>query len=247
MSQHDTPVRNIDLPDGQKGEIYCGEAATKILRAYPDFFRRLLEQEVEATYEIPHLPFWWIRVGLRNLFGPLVEQLGRLFGSFDRRIGKPLLDFLYPPGWFFPPSKKKQLEWIWDDAQRLLDQGNFALVTLEGAVVALCAYKLGGKMPDNRDVYEISNAFTMPEFQRKGLNRHLGERVIQMITDRHPGAPMMSFTKSRAVIEQCKNLGWLNISIEEYSDITKRIGRSGVSPEASIAFQHWKGFLFDPK
>jgi GNAT superfamily N-acetyltransferase len=121
------------------------------------------------------------------------------------------------------------------------------LVTIEGAVVALCAYKLGGKMPDNRDVYEISNAFMMPEFQRKGLNRHLGERVLQMITDRHPGALMMSFTKTTAIIEQCMKLGWQKISIEEYSNITRRIGRSGISPEASGAFQHWEGFLFDPE
>ena len=233
MSKNKTPIRSIVLPDGQKGEIYCGQDATEILRACPDHFRRLLDQQVEATYEVPHLPFWWVRVGLRNLLGPLMEQVGRLSGTFDRRIGKPLMDFLYPPGWFFSPSKKKWLEWMWDDAQSLLEQRNFALVTIEGAVVALCAYKLGGKMPDNRDVYEISNAFTMPEFQRKGLNRYLGERVIQMITDRHPGAPMMSFTKNRAVIEQCIQLGWQNISTEEYSDITKRIGRSGISPEAS--------------
>ena len=247
MRKNKTPIRSIALPDGQKAEICCGQEATEILRACPDFFRRLLEQQVEATYEVPHLPFWWVRVGLRNLFGPLVEQLGRLFGSFDRRVGKPLLDFLYPPGWFFSPNKKKELEWMWDDAQSLLDQRNFALVTIEGAVVALCAYKLGGKTSDNRDVYEITKSFTVPEFQRKGLNRQLRERVIQMITDRHPGAPMMSFTKNRAVIEQCIQLGWQNILIEEYSDITKRIGKSGVSPEASIAFQHWKGFLFDPE
>ena len=136
---------------------------------------------------------------------------------------------------------------MWDDAQGLLEQGNFALVKIEGAVVAICAYKLGGKMPDNRDVYEITKSFTVPEFRDKGLNRQLRERVIQMITERHPGALMMSFTKNRAIIEQCMKLGWQNISIEEYSDITKRIGRSGISPEASIAFQHWEGFLFDPK
>lgn len=159
MSKNKTPIRSIVLPDEKKAEICCGQEATRILRACPDFFRRLLEQQVEATYEVPHLPFWWVRVGLRNLFGPLVEQLGRLFESFDRRIGQPLMDFLYPPGWFFSPSKKKELEWIWDDAQSPLDQGNFALVTIDGAVVALCAYKLGGKMPDNRDVYEITKSF----------------------------------------------------------------------------------------
>ncbi|MGI0014780.1 MAG: GNAT family N-acetyltransferase [Nitrososphaera sp.] len=247
MSKHETPIRSMDLPDGQKAEICSGQEATKVLRSSPDLFRRLLEQQVEATYEVPRLPFWRVRVGLRNLFGPVVEQIGQLSKSFDRKLGKPLMDFLYPPGWFFSPNKKKELEWIWDDAQSLLDQGNFALVKIDGAVVALCAYKLGGKMPDNRDVYEISKSFTTPEFQGKGLNRQLRERVVQMITDRHPGAPIMSFTKNRVVIEQCIKLGWQDLSIEEYSDITRRIGRSGICPEANAAFQHWKGFLLDPQ
>jgi hypothetical protein len=123
MNKNKTPIRSIVLPDGQKAEIYCGEDATTVLRACPDHFRRLLDQQVEATYEVPHLPFWWVRVGLRNLLEPLMEQVGRLSGTFDRRIGKPLLDSLYPPGWFFAPSKKKWLEWMWDDAQSLLEQG----------------------------------------------------------------------------------------------------------------------------
>lgn len=239
--------KDVTLPDGQKAEICCGQEATRLLRACPDLFRRLLDQQVEATYEMPPLRLWRIRVGLRNLLGPSVEQIGRLSGTFDRSIGKPLMDFLYPPGRFFSPSKKKELEWMWDDAQSLLDQGNFALVLIEGAVVAMCAYKLGGKLLDNRDVYEITKSFTLPEYRGKGFNRRLRERIIQIIKDRDPRIAIMSFTKNRAVIKQCIQLGWQNISIKEYSDITRRIGRSGISPEARIAFQHWKGFLLDPK
>ena len=108
MNKNKTPIRSIVLPDGQKGEICCGEEATNILRACPDHFRRLLEQQVEATYEVPHLPFWWVRVGLRNLFGPLVEQVGRLSGTFDQKIGKPLLDF-FVSAWLVFPTQQEEV------------------------------------------------------------------------------------------------------------------------------------------
>ena len=107
MNKNKTPIRSIVLPDGQKAEICCGQEATKILRACPDFFRRLLEQQVEVTYEVPHLPFWWVRVGLRNLFGPLVEQIGRLFESFDRG-DRPTLDGFLVSSWLVFLAKQEE-------------------------------------------------------------------------------------------------------------------------------------------
>jgi GNAT superfamily N-acetyltransferase len=236
----------IDLPDGNKAEICYGEEATRELRDHPDLLWQIVEQQGDETYDVPPLPLRQVRVWLRNLLTPVAERIGGFSGNFHKKIVKPLIDILYPPGWFFAPTKKEWRQWIWDEAQSLLDQGNFAIARIEGEIVAICAYKLGGELSDNRGVYEITKSFTLQEFRGQGLNRQLREQVIQMITERHPGAPMMSFTKSKPVIEQCIKLGWRAMSIEEYSQITQRIGRSGLSPQAISAFQYWKGFLFDP-
>ena len=73
------------------------------------------------------------------------------------------------------------------------------------------------------------------------------KQIIQLINDRHSNAPIMSMSKNKTVITRCIKLGWLEISLEEYSKITQRINRSGISADAIAVFRHWKCFLYDPE
>ena len=238
---------SVTLRDGSHAEIFYGTAATHELKSQPEALKDMIAQEVAATHEIPNLLFTGTRMYIRGLLLPVAERIGRLSSTIPKRLCTQFLNLLYPPGWFFSPTIQEELDWGWIDTQKQMATDNFAIAKVGEEIVALSAYKLGGEFSDNRNVFEITKSITLPEARGKGLNTLLREQIIQVINDRHPYALIMSMSKNKTVITRCKKLGWLEISLEEYSKITQRINRSGISADAISVFRHWKCFLYDPK
>ena len=238
---------SVTLRDESRVEILYGTAATHELKSQPEALMEIIAQETVSTYEVPNLFFTGTRIFIRKLFLPIVERFGRLSPAAKKNICTPFLNLLYPPGWFFSPTIQEELDWGWLDAQKQLATDSFAIAKTGNEIVALSAYKLGGKLFDNRNVFEITKSFTLPKVRRKGFNALLEKQIVQIINDRHPNAPILSMSKNKTVINRCKKLGWQEISLEEYSVITQRINRSGISADAISVFRHWKCFLYDPE
>ncbi|MEN8259824.1 MAG: hypothetical protein ABFS02_04425 [Pseudomonadota bacterium] len=241
-----TTARQIPLLGA--AEFFIGPDATDILNRHIDVLSDLIARQVRETYEPS--PFWLARprANLRRRIEGALDKNPPLVGSetFQRLSGN-MLHLLGPRIWFFAWTAREEFEWSWTDTQRMLMQNRLALTLIGKRIAAIAGYKLGGKLADNRDVFELTKFVTHPDFRGHGLYRALRSLVIEDIQKNHPGSPMISFTKNLTVIRQSETAGWKALSLEEYSDITKRIGRSGISPEITQSLRHWKGFISDPQ
>ena len=240
--QHPNIVR---LRNGNQSEIYTGSIATQKLKCNLTLLRQLVDEETLATHEIPALLTAAIRIRLRNFLLPTVNKIGHLSVHINQWICTPLLNILYPSGWFFSPTLEEEFNWSWADAQKHLEDDSFAVAYIDGKIVAICAFKLGGRSVNGWDVYEITKSFTLNDYRYLGLNQVLLKQTIQTIENRYPSALIMAMTKHKSVINQCKDFGWSEIPLESYSEITQRIGRSGISSDAIRVFKNWKVFLMD--
>ena len=102
---------SVTLSDGIQADVLCGPAATRELKSQSDALKEIIVREVTATHEVPNLPFIDTRITLRNLLLPVVKRIGHLSPASNKRFCTPLLDQLYPPGWFFSPTIQEELEW----------------------------------------------------------------------------------------------------------------------------------------
>ena len=231
------------LADGaQFIEIVSGIEASRLLRAQPETLRVVLERETDETWEIPRELRFRTRAWLRNVVKSMTDGLSwRL-----RREVKPLLDWLYPPDWFFPPTHEEEYAWALYDAHNILSEDQFVCACLQGQIVGIFAYKLGGRWHDGRDVYELTKAYVLPPFRRGWLYARLQRRTIELIRASRPEALIMAFSKNPAVIIQLQRLKWAPLSLSDYSAITQKIGRSGMAPEIHACFSHWRAFMWDP-
>ena len=235
----------VCLRNGNQSEICMGSIATPKLKSNLTILRQLVDEETLATHETPALPTAAIRIWLRNLILPSVKEIGHRSSYMNRWFCTPLLNLLYPPGWFFSPTLEEEIDWSWADTQKHLGDDSFSVACVDGKIVAICAFKLGGRLMNGLDVYEITKSDTLSEFRLLGLNQVLRKQTIQTIENRCPDALIMTMSKHNTVINRCKDFRWHEISLEEYSEITRRIGRSGISRDAIRVFKHWKAFLMD--
>ena len=236
----------ITLKDGAIVEIVYGTAASRKLNAQPEILKTLIETGLRTTYEIPDLAFIRTRIQLRKLLLPLLTGIGEFSFLLNQRICLPILNLFYPSDWFFSPTLQEELAWGWNDAQKQLRCDSFALAKIGDEIVAISAYKPGGILSNKRHVFEITKSFTLPIARSRGLNTLLEQRIIQLIRHRHPGSAVMTMSKNQTIINRCKKMGWQQLSLAEYSQIIRRVNRSGISAEAIAVLQHWQCFLYDP-
>jgi len=223
-------------------EILSGIEASQVLSAEPEKLRFMLEAETDETWEIPRALRFRTRARLRNALKSMSDRCG---GLLARKI-RPLLDWLYPPDWFFPPTREEELSWSLHDAHKILSADQFVCAHSRGEIIGITAYKLGGRWHDGRDVYELTKEYVLPEYRRGWLYAKLQRRAIEAIRANHPEMLIMIFSKHPAVIAQVRRLKWAPLSLSEYSEVSRRIGRSGMAPEIVACFSHWRAFLFDP-
>ncbi len=235
----------VRLRNGNQSEICIESIATQKLKSNLTILRLLVDDETLATHETPALPTAAIRIWLRKFILPAVKEIGYRSPYMNRWICTPLLNILYPPGWFFCPTLEEEIDWSWADAQKHLEDDSFTIACVDRKIVAICAFKLGGRLVNGLDVYEITKSYTLSEFRFSGLNQVLLKQTIQTIENRYPNALIMAMTKHKTVINVCKNFGWREISLKDYSEITQRIGRSGISSGTIRVFKHWKAFLME--
>ena len=237
----------ISLKSGEVVELLFGERATIELKAFSDVLRQLIELQVDETYEPPVL-YHGATVGkLKGIFQFMIQQMSCSSSGILSAVYQKLMKVFFPNGWFFGWTIQDEIDWAWNDASQLLVQNRFALAKLNGEIVSVAAYKLGGKLEDERNVVELTKFITLPDYRGRGLYGVLRKELIRRIQKRYPDAPLVTFTKNKTVIHQCLSMGWRPVSLEVYSEMTKRVGRSGLSPDDMAALQHWKSFILEPE
>jgi ribosomal protein S18 acetylase RimI-like enzyme len=229
-------------------EIRVGDSASAVLRAQQRALKRLIALEVHATYDPPAIACWRLRGHLKDALRPSLEWLGRRWPASQSAITAPLLNWIYPSRWFDGWTLRQERRWAWADTLKLVDQSRFAVGLVRGRLVAVIGYKLGGKMADGREVFELTKASTLPEYRNLGLNGRLWDAIIERVAERHGTAPVISFTRNPSIIRRCRILGWRPLILEEYGEILGRIGRQGPPEESMEEFRrHWRAFLYDPE
>lgn len=224
---------------GAEAEIFLGEAASELLNERLDLLAGLIRLQVDETFE--RSPF---RLGKAR--ARLCSWLETIMKAKTPKLIERLLKRLKPPSPFFGWTRQEDFDWSWNEAQELLKRNSFALATLDGKIAAIAAYKLGGRLADGRDVYELTKFITHPAYRGRGVYHALRPKIVEWINQRHPGAALMTFTKNGTVIKHCEALGWRSISKNSYSEITRRVGRSGISAELMDSLRHWRAFLYEP-
>lgn len=229
-------------------EFFVGASASEILRQQLPVLKRLIVLESDATYDAPQIVCWRLRGQLKDMLSPPIEWLVRRFPASLPRFGAAFLRRLYPSTWFGEWTLQQERDWAWADTLKLLNQSQLAVALVEGRLAGVIGYKLGGKTADGREVFEITKSSVLPTYRQRGINRQLRDAIIKLISERHRLAPIMSFTRNPSVIRRCQSLGWRELSLEEYGEILRRIGRSGPPAEFMSDFRRrWHGFLHDPQ
>lgn len=233
------------IDENTEVELSVGEVATVSLNLQLETFEELIKQETINTHEVPNLFLSKTRIKLRALIYPALILIGNHSPTLHKKVCIPISNFLYPPGWFFSPTLQEEINWSWSDAQLMLLENRFALAKINDEIIAITGFKLGGKLADRRNVYELTKSYTRPPFRNKGINEQLEKLIIQMIKTQYPNSAIMTMSKNDSIISRYNKLDWQEISLEEYSKITRGIGRTGISADAIAVFQHWKCFLLD--
>lgn len=237
----------ISSKNGESIELLFEERAAIELKAFSDVLIQLIGLQVDETYEPPVL-FHRINVEkLKCLFQFINQKMSCSSSKVISAVYRKLMNRLFPNGWFFGWTKQDEFNWARNDASQLLAQNRFALAKINGEIVSVAAYKLGGQMEDGRKVFELTKFITLPDYRGRGLYRVLRQELIRRVQQRYPDAPLVTFTKNKTVIHQCLSMGWRPLSLEIYSKMTKRIGRTGLSPEDMAALKHWKSFILEPE
>ncbi len=236
----------ITLKNGEKLELLFDELATMALNTSPHELSKFVRLQVDETYEPPTFFHGESRGWVKRVIQTVVRKMSASSSGILLAVYRKLMNRLFPDGWFFGWSILDELNWAWNDASRLLDQNRFALARLDGKIVSIAACKLGGELEDKTQVFELTKFVTLPAYRGRGIYGFLRKELIRRIQNRFPDSPIITFTKNRTVINCCQKSGWKPVPLELYSEITRRIGRSGLSPEDRTALRHLKSFMLDP-
>ncbi|MGR9100947.1 MAG: hypothetical protein ACU826_10305 [Gammaproteobacteria bacterium] len=227
-------------------ELLFDDSASLALRSDRKILLRLIRQQTNETFEPPPFPHWERRGVVFAVYRRLIQRLSYLPHGPMSEVYDKLMTRLYPEGRFFSWTKANEFDRALNDAEKLLDRGDFAVLKRKGEIIAAGAYKLGGITDDGREIFELTKFITLPEYRGNGYFGVVREALIRRIRERHPDAPIMTFTKNRTVIHRCLFQGWKPLSMEGYSAAARRIGRTGIGPNDMAALEHWRGFIFDP-
>lgn len=236
----------VYLKDGEEVELLFEEPAALELEAFSDVLIGFVSLQVDETYEQPVLYEGKNENRAKRILQCIVQKMSNASSGILSSVYRKLMKRVYPNGWFFGWSKQDEFNWAWNDSSQLLKQKRFALAKINGEIVSVAAFKLGGELEDKRKVYELTKFVTLPGYRGRGVYSLLRDEFIRRIQKRFPDSPLMTFTKNKTVIHRCQETGWRPVPLEAYSEITKRIGRSGLSSEDRAALKHWKSFILDP-
>lgn len=89
-----------------------------------------------------------------------------------------------------------------------------AAIDINGELAAFGAY-MEWKLPDlppltkdGRRIFMLTKATTMPGFERRGYNKAIRQKRIEMIQREDPNALILVISQQDAVKNQCKGFGW---------------------------------------
>ena len=186
---HQQAINTITLSNGAAIEILFDKQATIELQSHLDVLRHLIRLQVDETYESPDLQHWTAEGKLKRFLQWLIKKLSASSSGILSYCYQKVMSRFYSNGWFFGWTKEAEFNWAWNETKRLLAKNRFAVAIMNGEIIAIAAYKRGGKLEDNRDVLELTKFITHPEFRGRGIYGVLREAIIQWIQERYPETP----------------------------------------------------------
>jgi GNAT superfamily N-acetyltransferase len=139
--------------------------------------------------------------------------------------------------------------------RRIADQGNVELAMEGSEIVGAIAVRIGGKMPDNRNVYEFTEAVVLPGHRGRGIYTQLKKSLTARLRTKYPNTPFMSVTEKPAIIRYCDNEGWEDVGMDFCEEVVLRRDELKSGPARAgtqewfadkKAKDNWEGWVDDP-
>jgi GNAT superfamily N-acetyltransferase len=90
-------------------------------------------------------------------------------------------------------------------------RGVATVVLEDNKLAAFASIFQRGRMYDGRDIYEIGNAVTLPEYRGRGYIKKAIEAAIALALEEHPHNPVSLLTKNRSLKKMFDEKGWQQI------------------------------------
>lgn len=174
-----------------------------------------------------------------------------------RALIENLIDFTLLPG--SPYSKEDHIQGSIRTIKRAFEKGIVLAVKDGERTVGIAAAVSKKKMPDGRDLYELTKVSVLPEYRNKKIGSKLIEERLKLVREYFPDCPLATATRNPKAVSVYRRLGWKEASWGDESEIDLLIG--GKKPDGSAGnggpewLKEWelmrdakyKDFFFDPK
>lgn len=234
-------THEISLEGEKRLTIVSGDAASRMLTEQPDVVRALMESKVAEEYDWPNIPDAAKRGELYDGFLKIKEVNPEEWEEIRDHVD---LEELYPGGY----TIGQEIEWTIQDIQKLIEKGHIAIGVMDGNIVSIIGYKLGGKLEDGTPLYEVTKASTFKEQRNQGVYGHLRDEIVQLVVQNEGDNPQfVTATKNSTVIHRISEQGYREISLDDYFELAERAGGGWTDAMKETAHDYgWRAFIYSP-
>lgn len=176
--------------------------------------KELVENLISSTFQSENIIAEETRMRIRDRITPLRDKISRFPQSLQRLFDK-LQNAIYP-GYTRSDHFRGNLNSI----REIMNSGQLLAARLDNRTVGIVGYRNRIKTPDGRDIYEISKASTLQEYQGRGVFSKLAKYAFDRIQETYPDSPIMKVTANPAVKKSIEKLpGWKRIYLNSDSPI----------------------------
>lgn len=132
--------------------------------------------------------------------------------------------------------------------KKLISEGHVVISRADGEIIGAMAAKKHGKMPDGRDIYEITQAIVLPDFRGQHVGHGLVASLIATIrlSTENQNSPIMSVSKTPEMNGICKKYGFKEKPMDFLYEIVSETPGTIPWIEDKKNKPDWKVYLMDP-
>lgn len=202
----------------------------------------LVDNLISSTFQPENIIAEETRMRIRDRISPLRDKIDRFPQSLQRLFDK-LQNTIYP-GY----TRSDHFNGNLNSIRQLLDSGQLLAANLDDRTVGIVGYRNRIQTPDGRDIYEITKASTLQEYQGRGVFSRLAKFAFERIRETYPNSPIIKVTANPAVKKSIEKMpGWKTIYLNSDSPIAK--AERATIDEAELLKMIQAGFqilYFDP-